>query len=282
MSRSAAVDRLRRPEYTGANRCLPCTVVNALIALVAAVALGALWVPLGVVALVVSAAAICLRGYLVPGTPQLTERYLPERVLAWFERHKGTEPGRTPPDVDEDADVGEVLRELGVLEECRNGTDFCLEESFRTSWRAEIDRLGGADTERDDLADLLEVDPDALTFEEHEGESESGSGSGSGFVARTDDRIVGQWESGAAFLADLGAAHVLDRQVPSWQGFGVTRKGALLNGLRLFLESCPECGGPVALGEETVRSCCRSHDVVAATCEDCGARLFESYAAGGT
>ena len=34
--------------------------------------------------LVVALAAIWLRGYLVPGTPELTKRYLPERALALF------------------------------------------------------------------------------------------------------------------------------------------------------------------------------------------------------
>jgi hypothetical protein len=32
----------------------------------------------------------------------------------------------------------------------------------------------------------------------------------------------------------------------------------------------------VTLGEDTVESCCRSIDVIAATCEDCGARVFEA------
>ncbi|MFB6170461.1 MAG: hypothetical protein ABEJ06_04865 [Haloarculaceae archaeon] len=262
MSRFVTVERLRQPEYTGANRCVPCTVVNGAIALAIAVGLGALWVPLGGLALVVAAATIYLRGYLVPGTPQLTERYLPEPVLAWFERRKGVPE---PPDVDTE-DVESALLALGVVEECREGTDLCLDDAFREAWHEEIDHLEAVGTEREDLATLLETDAE-ITFHEPYDQ---------GFVARADNYEVGQWESEAAFLADLGAARVLDREAPEWQGFDVTTKGELLNGLRLFLESCPACGGPVSLGEETVRSCCRSHDVVAATCEECGARLFEA------
>jgi hypothetical protein len=82
---TALAATLRQPEYTGENRCLPCTVVNAAITAVGSVAVGVVASPVaGTVALTVGAAAIWLRGYLVPYTPQLTERYLPERVLAWF------------------------------------------------------------------------------------------------------------------------------------------------------------------------------------------------------
>lgn len=82
---TAVTATLRQPEYTGENRCPPCTVVNAVIAAVGSVTVGVVASPVaGAVALAVGAAAIWLRGYLVPYTPQLTKRYLPERVLAWF------------------------------------------------------------------------------------------------------------------------------------------------------------------------------------------------------
>lgn len=53
------------------------------------------------------------------------------------------------------------------------------------------------------------------------------------------------------------------------------QKGKLLNGLRLFLQTCPTSGGNIALTEETVESCCQSHEVIAAICTDTGERLFE-------
>lgn len=91
--RGDPTDALERPEHTGENRCGACTVANVCIA----VALGS-WVvaagvlvraPLAGVAagggvFVVSLLAVYLRGYLVPRTPTLTERYLPERVLRLF------------------------------------------------------------------------------------------------------------------------------------------------------------------------------------------------------
>ena len=72
------VTSLRNPEHTGENRCVPCTVVNVVISAAVALVVG--------VALAVCLAAVYLRGYLVPGTPTLTTRYLPDRVLALFDK----------------------------------------------------------------------------------------------------------------------------------------------------------------------------------------------------
>jgi hypothetical protein len=161
---------VRRPEYTGDNRCLPCTVVNVVLAglLTAAAALVSL--PLGVAVATVSLAAIYLRGYLVPGTPELTKRYLPERVLAWFGKADApATPGETAFDT-----VG-FLDRYGVVVDI--GDDVALAPAFERG-----------------------------------------------------------------------------------------------------LDSCPTCGGTIRLGTETVSSCCREYEVVAATCADCDARLFETGA----
>lgn len=82
------LERFREPEYTGENRCVPCTVINAVLAVVLTLIAGALGPVAALVVLVGSAASIYYRGYLVPGTPELTKRYLPDRVLALF--------GKTP------------------------------------------------------------------------------------------------------------------------------------------------------------------------------------------
>lgn len=96
---SELIDALRRPEYVGENRCLPCTVVNVAIAVAGSALIGARsrrrrggLLALG--ALAGSLAAIYLRGYLVPGTPWLTKRYLPERALAAFDKEPAREGTR--------------------------------------------------------------------------------------------------------------------------------------------------------------------------------------------
>ncbi len=111
------LDDLKQPEYTGENRCLPCTVVNLAIAAVVGWLVARRNRVAGVLAVGISVALIYLRGYLVPGTPTLTKRYLPASVLRAFGKepkpdlasgfggvsepaHKS--PGRTEPETADD------------------------------------------------------------------------------------------------------------------------------------------------------------------------------------
>jgi hypothetical protein len=103
---------IEQPEYTGENRCLPCTVLNLAVAVGVALVVGrrrraaaGAWL-LGAVAL------IALRGYLVPGTPELTKRYLPDEVLAWF----GKDPRETGR-----PEVPEEMRELAARRAAAGG-----------------------------------------------------------------------------------------------------------------------------------------------------------------
>lgn len=83
---------VRRPEYTGDNRCLPCTVVNVVLAGLLTAAAAFVAPPLGIAVAAASLTSIYLRGYLVPKTPELTKRYLPARVHAWFETAGTSDP----------------------------------------------------------------------------------------------------------------------------------------------------------------------------------------------
>ncbi|MFC6726533.1 hypothetical protein ACFQE1_19625, partial [Halobium palmae] len=110
----APLERFRRPEYTGENRCLPCTVANTAIAGILTLVVGVLSPVLSVVVLGLSLGAIWLRGYLVPGTPELTKRYFPDWLLRQFE--KGPESGvAAAPRVEIDPDAPEVDPEAELL-----------------------------------------------------------------------------------------------------------------------------------------------------------------------
>ena len=280
------IDRLRRPEYTGENRCVPCTAVNLVIAgllaagtwvtLSAAGARPSAAAPaLGAAVFLLSVAAIYLRGYLVPGTPWFTKTYFPDWLLRAFEKGPAASPAtaaaspggavgaRAGPEDGREFDVEAVLEDAGATEECADADDLCLVPAFREAWQAEVEAIrsseGGPRERTTALGDDLTVNR-----------------RGEVLVARADGAIVGQWESEAAFLADVAAAEVLAERYPPWADFGVAERGAVLNGLRLFVERCPSCDGRVTFGEEVVESCCRFADVVAVTCEGCGARLFEA------
>lgn len=272
------VARLRQPEYTGENRCIPCTVTNVAIAAVLSSGVGYLSVPAGVALFVVSLLAIWLRGYLVPGTPELTKRYFPDRLLAYFDKGAASASGFDAEAVegDEEADATDheplrdvdpesLLLESGVVEPCAQEDDLCLVDEFETAWHDRMVALREEGADRAALAERLDVDAGDLRFEEHE----------AGFEAFADDRRLGQWESRAALLADLAAAAELPEYVDDWDRLAVGAKARVLGGLRVFLESCPECDGEVTAGTETVESCCRSHEVVAVGCAACDARLLE-------
>ena len=267
------ISRFRQPEYTGENRCIPCTVANTVIAVGASGAVVAggtvLAAPLGgAVAggavFIISLLTIYLRGYLVPRTPELTKRYFPPWLLRLFgkepvlERHQSVE-------TDAEFDPETTLIRVGALKECVEGDDLCLTDSFGDSWRTELGALG-TDAGRDELLKLLDVDTGEVEYSEF----------GRAFVARLDGRTVGKWESEAAFLADLAAARVFERHFAGWADLSVEVRGQLLNGLRLFLDTCPDCGGVPAFDSETVESCCSTYDVAAVTCGDCESRLFEA------
>ncbi|KAB1196059.1 MULTISPECIES: hypothetical protein [Haloferax] len=270
MTASTLVDRIRQPEYTGENRCMPCTIVNVVIAAGLSLLLGFVWAPLVVISFAIFVAAIYTRGYLVPGTPTLTKRYFPDRVLRWFDK----EPSPTEMGVQSDVglgtgekpsfDVEAVLQEAGALEPCEDIDDLCLTADFESEWAREIERTDDAAV-RKRLASILGVDEEQVTLKQRD----------RWFAAAVDGVYVGQWDSHAALTADVATDVALEPRLDGWDGFGNDQRSALARGLRIYLDSCPDCGGNVEFGEETAESCCRSWEVLVIRCDDCGSRLFE-------
>lgn len=143
-SSGAIVDWIRRPEYTGENRCFPCTVVNVALSVALGAAVGVAVAPAaGAVATALGLGAVWLRGYLVPGTPEFTKRYLPGRALALF----GKAPAATgaaastsgPESVGGvDVDPQAYLLDAGALVETDDGTDLTYAPRFASAWRAAV------------------------------------------------------------------------------------------------------------------------------------------------
>lgn len=304
------LETLHQPEYTGDNRCEACTIVNGIIAAVLSAIIVRKSKLAAVVTIGLSAVLIYLRGYLIPGTPTLTKRYLPPSVLRLFGKEAAptdysgfgavgaqqreaamgeqtlesthndttsTSPaisGSNGRSTDQPADESagpivpeEFLHKHDIIEPCADVDDLCLTESFKTEWYNEIDQIDSNTLEAEDAAAAVGLAEDEATFKiEHHGDAH---------LLRHDDRHIGQWPSQAALVADVTAAHVLDSWTDEWASLSVNQKGPLLNGLRLFLQTCPMTGGEVIMSEEMVESCCQSHDVVAVTCEETGERLFE-------
>jgi len=266
-----AVERFRQPEYTGRNRCLPCTAVNAALAVALAAAVGVGWRPVGgLLVLSISAAVIYFRGYLVPGTPGLTQHYFPNRVLRAFSkdaaaydaaaRESAADTGET-----DGTGIEELLSSTGVVEPCAEEDDLYLTDEFSDVWWRRI-RQFRADDERaaGHLAAMLDVDPAALSFVD---------GDQFGVIYRGD--LIAEWASDAAFYADLAAEPTLAEWMGDSNGLDDRQRTELLVGLRGFLQECPACEADLEQVEEVRKFCCTGDVVsVSVDCGSCGARVF--------
>jgi hypothetical protein len=152
------------------------------------------------------------------------------------------------------------------LTDTDDGTDLVLHPVFATAWAARTgNRLAASDGEQAALAAQLDVRPGSLAVTNYE----------TGLSAHLDDELLGSWESRTAFFADMAGMELLAPLVADWDGLPVAARSETAATLRLFAELCPDCGGTVELDEQTVESCCSTHQVVAATCDTCGVRLLE-------
>ena len=263
----ASLSTLKNPAYTGETRCTPCTLLNLAIAAATAavivtatstvdttVALGA-----GLATLCGAVAIIYFRGYLIPGTPTVTKRYFPPSFLALFDKA----PDRTE---STGADPQVILLDIGVVVDDPVAEDLQLEPTFVEAWDQSIATHWDDDTTiRRNLGRTVDADPTTLEFDERP----------HSFVVRADGVHLGSWPSRAACVADAAAGPAFAERDPDWDRRPLSLKADLLGVLRLFLERCPGCDGSVILSLDVVESCCRTRDVVAATCTDCDARLFE-------
>ncbi|PSP22603.1 hypothetical protein BRC61_04550 [Halobacteriales archaeon QH_10_65_19] len=265
------VERFRQPEYTGRNRCLPCTAVNAVLAGALAAVVGVSWRPVGgLLVLGISVAAIYLRGYLVPGTPELTQRYFPDRVLRAFGKdvaaHDAATQGSAVDATDaDDTGTEELLSSAGVVEPCADEDDLCLTDEFSDVWWRRI-RQFRADDERaaGHLATVLDVDPAALSFVDEDQ-----------FGVTYEGDLIAEWTSDAAFYADLAAEPTLAECLGNWDALGDRQRTELLAGLRAFLQECPVCEADLEQVEDVRKSCCTGDVVsVSVDCGSCGARVF--------
>jgi hypothetical protein len=248
--RPSVFDRLRQPAYTGENRCLPCTAVNLVVAALLAAGVAALAsLPAGAAAFAALAAVVYLRGYLVPGTPALTARYLPRPVLRLF----GKAPAETedPDDLD---GAAAFLSACGVLD----ATDPPgLRPDARDAIRARTAAVRDADVAAADVASALGVDPDECAV------------TTATSVLVRGDRLV-EWESEAALVADVAAARALGERCHGWESLDVRERTLVLSRLRLAMERCPLCDAPLSRTTETADPCCGpAYDVASSVCGEC-------------
>jgi hypothetical protein len=254
---------LRPTDHTGSDRCWPCTAANVVVAVAIALAVATVSRPAAAVTLVAALGIVAYAGYLVPGTPALTRRFLPDRVLARFGKPRADPVDARP---DGGGDAADRLVAAGALEAHDDGT-LSLSSSFAASWREAVEALGDdPEAQRAELAAVLDVDPAAVRVERID---DTGA-----LSVRLDDGGVSQWISRAALIADLAAGRALAARDPTWRDRPVTERHRALVGLRQFHGRCPACGGRIEDVPEATAGCCWTSHSVTARCEDCGDRLY--------
>ncbi len=259
----SVVDSLRQPEYTGENRCTPCTAFNLV---VTAALAAAVWIRLDPLAAVVvfalGAATIYFRGYLVPGTPTLTKRYLPAPVLRAF----GKEPlsDRTVRSVGDDAPSERWLVAAGALEDADGWPT--LNDTFAERWEKATDAVAADVPSESALCDVLGTDDVSKHAET---------------AAVVDGSRTIRWISPAAMRADVAASRLFEGTVDGWEDVPPERRIELFRDLRLFARTCPDCGGAIELDEWTVDPCCeRPHTMLEALCAECSTSLADEAVVG--
>lgn len=263
-ARMDAFETLRRPEYTGQNRCWPCTAVNVLLLAVLALAVSFANPVVGLGILVAGGLGILLRGYVIPYTPEFAPRLV--ALVPGAERLFPTHPDerRAGGIGDEDAageDVVSVLFDAGVLV---GAEELSLASDLHLDWHATIDEL---QTTTEDLATAVEdASPEPVRtriFEED----------GRAWIIVTDENeslASETWLSRPVAIADVAAVRVLTDR-----GIEPTTAANAAAPLRLFLDECPDCGGELI--ETTGDGCCGGFGPGGPThvlaCEDCRQRL---------
>jgi len=257
--RMTTLDAVRRPEYTGPNRCWPCTTLNAVVIGVAAVVVGLVSVPAALAVGAVGGAALWLRGYVVPYTPRFAPR-MADRLPLEFSGPSGGAAGGTPgggavPDGERGglADTGpsdpeavlETLLRAGVLVEDDAG--IALSESFASAWaseRATLLELSGSE-----LADAVaDAAPDEFDATAHEPDGEVWVQLGTAESALDESDVL---LSRPVAVAEVGAVRAL---AATDAGMAQETRAAAANALRAFLDTCPVC--EVALIESSTADCC--------------------------
>ena len=301
MSRSSAID-VRQPEYTGQNRCWPCTLVN--VALVALVALAAgvvttASVPVAVGIGTVGLALVWLRGYVVPGTPRFAPRLVAPIPGSDALFHGGGSkpdvapdggPGAGPdggsdsldshsrPDADSDADSdsesasstvkGEELLtrllETGVLS--AENDSIGPTEAYTERWQAEMERLRDADTEvlAETARDISPATAARVIRDDDEWVALS-----SGNMTTIEET----WLRRPVAIAEIAGYRATE---PFLSDDAVRLAAARTN--RMFLESCPDCGSKLGRGLDM--ECCGGYagpgeePTETLVCPSCEVRLY--------
>jgi len=259
-------ERVRRPEYTGRNRCWPCTITNAALLAVLGVVAAVVWLPLAVAVLVAGGVGIWLRGYLVPYTPRVAPPLFDRLPVPSPKSYEQAARGSLAGTGDEAAPDGEAvldaLLDAGVVD--ADADALALDSSFRDAWADERRAL------RDEDGEALAA---AIESTAPEGVTARAQGS-DGSLILVEGSDGGVTLARPIAIAEAAAVRALETTAPE---LSAAVRVSAARPLRGFLERCPVCGTDVV--ETTPRSCCgttnpREEDDRILACPSCDRRIY--------
>lgn len=275
MSSTTLADRFRREEYTGENRCWPCTVLNIVISGGVGVGTAVLaTLEVGIAAFALCVSIVYLRGYLVPWTPTISRRYVPKlhSVISTHERAGGARTGLQGLEADKrertfglEAPPGEFLAKLGVIQECQNEDDVCLSPQFRTDWYATIETVQDDEGIADSLARFFRVPRSDIGIKTY----------GDAIEVWVDGAWATSWDTEAGLIADLAAVSALESWCDEWWQLAIDDRGKLAYSLRPFLDTCPLCRGSLTTRRREGEGCCFDREFLTGVCTQCGTQAFD-------
>jgi hypothetical protein len=242
------LDVFRSPEYTGSNRCWPCTVFNMVVLGFITTSIGYVVRPLVAVPLaVVGGAIVWLRGYLFPGTPSIGA-YVAARFpleVPHSERVASTPDPMSKNNIDPVLLINSLI-DHGVVYEYDD--ELQLAPAFREQWREEICDI--RKLSNDALAsNLVDALPWVSRREiiKHEEQAWIVLSDGSQRVEED------AWLTVISATAELAAVRALGNYAP---GMHHERRIVAAPPLQSLLERCPVCETPIE--ETAVDACCGS------------------------
>lgn len=269
----SAIDSMRRPEYTGTNRCWPCTLLNLALLGAAVVVLGLISPPLAFSLAAVGTAGIWVRGYLVPYTPSFAPRIADWLPVEFTHPSGGDRPvptgsggalaGSDPSDPEA---VLETLLDSGILETDEDGV--FLSQSFEATWDSECATL--ADLSSQELAAVAaDAAPGDLEVAVHEVDGGQWIQLGTGGSVADEDEVL---LSRPVAVAEVAAVRALtDAEV----ALDTETRASAAQALRAFLDNCPVCG--TRLVESSTADCCGGQKADArpvSRCPNCDEAIY--------
>ncbi len=255
--------RFQNPEYTGANRCIFCTILNLGIAIVVGVLLYSVSRYLAALVFVAFAITIYLRGYLIPGTPWLTQRLLPDPLFSHIKNHSQRGPQYSVTELASEITPGNLADSSSDETDRGISSTSIIQEAIQE--RIKEFNESSNDGIREAIGSVLDISPDSVNIREYPND----------FMISIQGEGAVRWVSRTAFLFDL--ATILEYRS---HGRDEIRDIQDLNqrfaGLRSQLDRCPRCKTELELEETQSVVCCGASTVMALLCPECNTRLFEA------